>query len=82
MRAIRARYDPYEQTRGRVDQLRSLGHNVDKVRLVPTLSCSRSHVAFIGGVYCDGWDIHEHARGIPKQVHRPAAQCTVWIYWP
>jgi histone acetyltransferase (RNA polymerase elongator complex component) len=34
MRAIRARYDPYEQTRGRVDQLRALGHNVDKVRSV------------------------------------------------
>jgi elongator complex protein 3 len=35
MRAIRARYDPYEQTRGRVEQLKSLGHSVDKVR--PTL---------------------------------------------
>jgi hypothetical protein len=34
MRAIRARYDPYEQARGRIDQLRVLGHNVDKV---PTL---------------------------------------------
>ena len=32
MRAIRPRYDPYEQTRGRVEQLKSLGHNVDKVR--------------------------------------------------
>ena len=31
MRAIRARYDPYEQTRGRVEQLKSLGHSVDKV---------------------------------------------------
>lgn len=31
MRAIRARYDPYEQARGRIDQLRVLGHNVDKV---------------------------------------------------
>jgi elongator complex protein 3 len=31
MRAIRARYDPYEQARGRIDQLRILGHNVDKV---------------------------------------------------
>lgn len=31
MRAIRARYDPYEQTRGRVEQLKALGHNVDKV---------------------------------------------------
>ncbi|QRV85934.1 Pol II transcription elongation factor [Ceratobasidium sp. AG-Ba] len=34
MRAIRARYDPYEQTRGRVDQLRSLGHSVDKVEFI------------------------------------------------
>src|SRR5210317_1188500 len=30
MRAIRARYHPYSQTRGRVDQLRRLGHSVDK----------------------------------------------------
>ena len=35
MRAIRARYDPYEQTRGRVEQLKSLGHSVDKVCFVP-----------------------------------------------
>lgn len=34
MRAIRARYDPYEQSKGRVEQLRSLGHSVDKVCLV------------------------------------------------
>lgn len=33
MRAIRARYDPYEQSKGRVEQLRALGHSVDKVRL-------------------------------------------------
>ena len=39
MRAIRARYDPYEQTRGRVEQLKSLGHSVDKVRF-PQLDCS------------------------------------------
>lgn len=32
MRAIRARYSPYVQARGRVDQLRRLGHSVDKVR--------------------------------------------------
>ena len=31
MRAIRARYDPFEQARGRVDQIKSLGHSVDKV---------------------------------------------------
>ncbi|KAG5350512.1 Elongator subunit, partial [Termitomyces sp. Mn162] len=34
MRAIRARYDPYEQTRARVEQLKSLGHNVDKVEFI------------------------------------------------
>jgi hypothetical protein len=32
MRAIRARYNPFVQARGRVDQLRKLGHSVDKVR--------------------------------------------------
>ncbi|KAF8205614.1 hypothetical protein K438DRAFT_1905274 [Mycena galopus ATCC 62051] len=47
MRAIRARYDPYEQTRGRVEQLKSLGHSVDKV--------------YARGVHCDGRNIHEHA---------------------
>lgn len=34
MRAIRARYDPYLQTRARVDQLRGLGHSVDKVEFI------------------------------------------------
>ncbi|EDK44640.1 hypothetical protein LELG_02819 [Lodderomyces elongisporus NRRL YB-4239] len=34
MRAIRARYDPYEQARGRVDQLRKLGHSIDKVEYI------------------------------------------------
>lgn len=34
MRAIRARYHPYAQTRGRVDQLRRLGHSVDKVEFI------------------------------------------------
>ncbi len=34
MRAIRARYDPYEQARGRVEQLRQLGHTVDKVEYI------------------------------------------------
>ena len=44
MRAIRARYDPYEQTRGRVEQLKSLGHNVDKV--CRKISCThRCHLA-------------------------------------
>ena len=34
MRAIRARYDPYKQTRARVSQLRRLGHDVDKVEFI------------------------------------------------
>eukprot|EP00178_Gracilaria_changii_P027454 TRINITY_DN878_c0_g1_i1.p1 TRINITY_DN878_c0_g1~~TRINITY_DN878_c0_g1_i1.p1 ORF type:complete len:572 (-),score=90.27 TRINITY_DN878_c0_g1_i1:2654-4369(-) len=34
MRAIRARYDPYVQVRSRVDQLQSLGHDVDKVEFI------------------------------------------------
>ena len=42
MRAIRARYDPYEQTRGRVEQLKSLGHNVDKVSLRMEMITERS----------------------------------------
>lgn len=34
MRAIRARYNPYEQARGRVEQLKSLGHSVEKVEYI------------------------------------------------
>lgn len=34
MRAIRARYDPYDQARGRLDQLASLGHAIDKVEYI------------------------------------------------
>ncbi len=40
MRAIRARYNPYVQARARVDQLRKLGHSVDKVsQLCPSAIC-------------------------------------------
>jgi elongator complex protein 3 len=34
MRAIRARYDPYVQVRGRVEQLARIGHSVDKVEFI------------------------------------------------
>jgi len=34
MRAIRARYNPYVQARNRVEQLRRLGHSVDKVEFI------------------------------------------------
>ncbi|RVE41619.1 hypothetical protein evm_013731 [Chilo suppressalis] len=34
MRAIRARYDPYDQARERLKQLKGLGHNTDKVEYI------------------------------------------------
>lgn len=34
MRAIRARYNPYVQARSRVEQLKRLGHSVDKVLFI------------------------------------------------
>eukprot|EP01028_Stygiella_incarcerata_P010798 TRINITY_DN5781_c0_g1_i1.p1 TRINITY_DN5781_c0_g1~~TRINITY_DN5781_c0_g1_i1.p1 ORF type:complete len:549 (+),score=119.85 TRINITY_DN5781_c0_g1_i1:228-1874(+) len=34
MRAIRARYNPYVQTRNRLEQLSRLGHNTDKVEFI------------------------------------------------
>eukprot|EP00286_Rhodomonas_abbreviata_P027741 CAMPEP_0181298376 /NCGR_PEP_ID=MMETSP1101-20121128/5747_1 /TAXON_ID=46948 /ORGANISM="Rhodomonas abbreviata, Strain Caron Lab Isolate" /LENGTH=579 /DNA_ID=CAMNT_0023403389 /DNA_START=26 /DNA_END=1762 /DNA_ORIENTATION=- len=34
MRAIRARYDPFLQTKGRVEQLQKLGHSTDKVEFI------------------------------------------------
>ena len=34
MRAIRARYNPFEQSRGRIEQLASLGHSVDKIEYI------------------------------------------------
>lgn len=34
MRAIRSRYDPYMQSRGRIEQLQRLGHEVDKVEFI------------------------------------------------
>jgi len=34
MRAIRARYDPYLQSKGRIEQLQRLGHDVNKVEFI------------------------------------------------
>jgi len=33
-RALQYRYDPYRQVRGRIEQLRAIGHEVDKVELI------------------------------------------------
>jgi len=63
MRAIRARYDPYEQTRGRVEQLKALGHSVDKVLEYFYLG-SHSSNFLLGRVHYYGWDVYEHARGL------------------
>jgi hypothetical protein len=65
MRAIRARYDPYEQTRGRVEQLKSLGHNVDKVSLLLYRMLVNLH-GIVGRVHYHGWHIYEYARGLQK----------------
>ena len=67
MRAIRARYDPYEQTRGRVEQLKALGHSVDKVGKISLSTRLRFYISCpLGGIYCHGRDIHEHARRLPE----------------
>ena len=34
MRAIRARYNPYLQTKDRIEQLKRLGHETDKVEFI------------------------------------------------
>lgn len=34
MRAIRSHYDPYSQTRNRLEQLKQLGHDIDKVEFI------------------------------------------------
>lgn len=71
MRAIRARYDPYEQTRGRVEQLKSLGHSVDKVWLLVLSLLARLMAP--GRVHYHGRDIHEHGGRVSQQVHCTAA---------
>ena len=82
MRAIRARYDPYEQTRGRVEQLKALGHSVDKVCLVILLGCGCPfNLRYPGRVYHNGRHVHEHARRLSHKVYRSATQCPLRIYW-
>jgi elongator complex protein 3 len=34
MRAIQHNFDPYQQVKGRIEQLRAIGHDVDKVELI------------------------------------------------
>lgn len=61
MRAIRARYDPYLQTKHRVEQLKQLGHSVDKVNntIHYIAHISTLFNLHLGGVYCYGWHIYE-----------------------
>jgi elongator complex protein 3 len=44
MRAIRARYNPYLQTRNRIDQLNRLGHDTDKVCKVSFVNFAPAHI--------------------------------------
>jgi elongator complex protein 3 len=73
MRAIRARYDPYEQTRGRVEQLKSLGHSVDKVcfllRALFTWGSCIKKVEFIimGGTFMSMPE--DYRNGFVAQLH-------------
>ena len=80
MRAIRARYDPYVQARTRVEQLRRLGHSVDKVRRAgapPARQPVHTHkrtphhwggvpIAAAGGVHLDGRHLHVPPGRVPR----------------
>lgn len=79
MRAIRARYDPYEQTRGRVEQLKALGHSVDKVLDYLYLGSHRSN-SLSGRVHYHGRDVYEHARGLQEYFRRSAPQRSVRVH--
>lgn len=80
MRAIRARYDPYEQTRGRVEQLKSLGHSVDKVRHLMSTCICIDHKS-LGRVHSNGRHVHEHARRLSQPVHCATTQCPFRVHW-
>jgi elongator complex protein 3 len=60
MRAIRARYDPYEQTRGRVDQLRALGHSVDKVEMMYVRIRCTADNSIMGGTFMSMPEDYRH----------------------
>merc|ERR1712000_415389 len=47
-----ARYDPFEQARGRVDQLKSLGHSVDKVEYILMGGTFMTLRILSRGLYC------------------------------
>lgn len=84
MRAIRARYDPYEQSRGRVEQLRSLGHSVDKVEFIcmggTFLSLPESYRSnFMAQLHNSlsgytGTDLDEAVKSVLYRPERPAVE--------
>ena len=65
MRAIRARYNPYDQARGRIDQLKSLGHSVDKVLQIFLMF----NVSNLGRIYFNGRNIHVFGRRVSRLVY-------------
>jgi hypothetical protein len=83
MRAIRARYSPYLQTRNRVDQLKRLGHSVEKVGrwrflVFFALIYFCFLFCFVGGIYYYGRDVHVIARGLSRLFYTKSARCPVW----
>lgn len=61
MRAIRARYNPYLQTTGRLAQLAQLGHSIDKVGFYWMKEYIFLEILIkqnVGRIYRDGWDVY------------------------
>ena len=68
MRAIRARYNPYIQTKHRLEQLKQLGHSVDKVIFFYQSLKDHRPVIMInsisGRIHCYGRNVHVLVRRI------------------
>jgi hypothetical protein len=74
MRAIRARYDPYKQVKGRVDQLKSLGHSVDKVNKDCLGLRAIGVGAHVGRIYLDGRHVHVAAAVVSRLFRAQSAR--------
>lgn len=72
MRAIRARYDPYEQARQRIRQLESLGHDVDKVYKF-CHSSNDSPLLLLDRIHCYGRDLYVSTRRLSGLLYSKLA---------
>jgi hypothetical protein len=78
MRAIRARYDPYLQTRHRVQQVRIKISSLDQSHKQVSLAGAIGTLGGQGGVHCDGRNFHELAGGLQRLLHQKLARCSFW----